>query len=190
MAPPKPTRPATEPTTLSWEKIGGKHHYQGGPRLLSEIRQAEYRKRPCHRKPRYQQDGRHHRRTQSERQLSRHAQREFAPHQVTRKPSAEKTTHPGGGVRNPGKSAHCLHIESARIVKIFRKPEKIEVPGCVAEKLGAYQSPGLANSQQVDPAQVGWNPRKQIARAPAREDSPAENKRRSTTTSTTIRERR
>src|SRR5206468_4768255 len=103
-------------------------------------------KSPVHGKPRHQQNGRHHYSTQSQRQSSGDAQREFTLHQITREPAPEKTANPGGGVGNPRVRAHRFDVEPAGVIEVFWKPEEVKVPGGIAQEFGAYQPPGLTNT--------------------------------------------
>ena len=110
IAPPKPTRPATEPTMRAREQIGRQNHDQRGPRLLAEEGDAEQHDREVDRDVRDEDDERHHRRARAERDLARRVQRAAAPQQPAREPaaaSARPRRPPRRGSRRSSRPASC-----------------------------------------------------------------------------------
>src|SRR5262245_42534848 len=76
--------------------------------------------------------------------------------QAARKPSAEQTSQPCCRIRNPGIISHLLGIKTTRIVEILRHPEKVKVPGGVAQKLPQDQPPELWKGEKAEPRDIGF----------------------------------
>src|SRR4051812_42170796 len=73
--------------------------------------------------------------------------------QPARSAAAAQTTNPGRDGRNPRESSDRFDIEAASVVKVFGKPEEIEVPACVGEEFGEHDAPRFAEAKQLQP----WN---------------------------------
>ena len=56
--------------------------------------------------------------------------------------------------RDPAERRHRLDVEAARVVEVLRQPEQVEVPRGVAQELRDHDAPGLAEAQQLQPAQL------------------------------------
>src|SRR3954467_5433039 len=73
--------------------------------------------------------------------------------QPTRSAAAAQTSDPGCDGRNPRERSNGFYIEAASVVKVFGKPEEIEVPACVGEEFGEHNTPGFTEAEQLQP----WN---------------------------------
>src|SRR6202012_5209679 len=118
---------------------------------LSKICDAEKRYGPRRANMRNQNGQWHHHGAGAEREFARDAERELAADQVTGKRAANQTAHARSGARHPGEHANGSNIETARVVKIFWKPEEIEKPCRIAEKFGSHKSPSLAETEKANP---------------------------------------
>src|SRR5580704_11546455 len=84
-----------------------------------------------------------------------HPEREPAAQKIAGKSSTQKTPHTGGRAGHPCKGADCFDIKTASVVEIFWKPEQVEKPSRIAQKLGNDQSPRFADAKQLNPRQLG-----------------------------------
>src|ERR1019366_6542988 len=134
------------------EDIGRQNHDQGGPGLLPGKRDAEQHDGNLDRRLRDEKDQWHHRRAGAQGELSREVQRAAALNEPAGKPAAEQAAHAGRRVRNPGEIADLFGVEVAHVVQVLGQPEEVEIPGCVAQELGAHQAPHLREAKQADPS--------------------------------------
>src|SRR5258708_24569095 len=87
--------------------------------------------------------------------LPRYSEREPAAQQIAGKCSTQKTPHSGGCTGHPGEGTDCFDIKAASIVEILWKPEQVEKPSRIAQKLGNNQSPPFPHAKQLDQSQLG-----------------------------------
>ena len=125
MAPPNPTMPDTVPTADSGKDIGRHRHYQAGPRLLAEERDAEQAPAQAYTEPcgTSMTTGINSALKPSAilRAISRDLPRR---EQTTGKLSAQKAADARCSVRNPRVVTDLLDVEFARVVEILRQPEQ------------------------------------------------------------------
>src|SRR5258708_8218068 len=74
-------------------------------------------------------------------------------HQEAGQAASAQTARARRGVRNPGERANGFDVQAAGVVKVFRKPEQVEIPGGIAEEFRGYNTPKLAEPEQVAPWQ-------------------------------------
>ena len=159
IAPPKPTRPATEATMRRWKRSVGT--------IITSVDHDCWPKNAMLKSTIASSTG-----TWVTKMMSGitaalapsailRAELTDAParEQPAREPAADQAADAGRGIRDPRVVADLLHVEAARVVEILRQPEEVEVPGGVGEELRHDETPDLAEPQQAEPGhRRGWPP--------------------------------
>ena len=155
MAPPKPTRPATEPTARRGKMSAG--------RIITRVDHDCCPKNAMLNSTMAMSTGDHVTKMTSGMTaalapsaiLREKFERMAAPDQPAGEPPAHETAYARRSIGNPREVADALGIEAADVVQILRQPEEVEVPGGVAEKLGRHQTPDLAVGEELEPRNAG-----------------------------------
>ncbi len=143
MAPPKPTMPATAPTTLLGKRSVGRTITSVDQDCCPKYARLKIAMAQAMGACGDQQDKRHHCGAQAQGDFAGYVHGEFSADQIAGEPAAQQASDARGCVGDPSHGADRLDVEAARVVEIFRQPEKIEVPGGVAQEFCGHQAPGF-----------------------------------------------
>src|SRR5439155_2745644 len=117
---------------------------------------AKEKNRPRERSVRDEKYERHKSGAEAERDFSSAIER-ITARKNAGKTATAKASGTSRGVRNPAECADGFDIEPAGIVKVFRQPEEIRIPGCIAEELRHDNAPRLPKTKKFQPARMlGW----------------------------------